>query len=78
VPLPLCCCRAPALVLLWQYGLAEDTAKQEKRSSNASSSAASFSSSTPATPPAHQEIYSQSAVYIASAHSLKPDYPVSH
>lgn len=47
-----------------QYGLAEDTLRT------------GGSGNSKDMPPG--ELYSQSAIYIAAAHSLKPSYSVSH
>jgi hypothetical protein len=50
------------IFVMSQYGLAEDTSRSGQKMN------------TKELPPA--DLYSLSAVYIAAAHALKPDYPV--
>jgi hypothetical protein len=50
------------IFVMWQYGLAEDSSRSVRKMNP--------KELTPA------DLYSLSAVYIAAAHALKPDYPV--
>jgi hypothetical protein len=50
------------IFVMSQYGLAEDTSRSGQKMN------------TKELPPA--DLYSLSAVYIAAAHALKPEYPV--